>query len=169
MLGPKPGRGVPGPPGAPGMPPGSAPPPDVLDPPEVPDPATAREADGFELAPGAITFAADSVDGLGTAGAASGPGDGAAGFGVSGIRTDARRSHPAPHVPPPGTVVETELIGVAASAAPSTAAAAAPMAATLMTDLQQSTRDWHASVATAYVRTAGGVAVMRNSTAGRGG
>jgi hypothetical protein len=43
------------------------------------------------------------------------------------------------------------------------------MAATLMTDLQQSTRDWHASVATAYVRTAGGVAVMRNSTAGRGG
>src|SRR5271169_3261378 len=133
-------RGSPGRARSPGRPPGAPPPPDVLDPPEVPDPATAREADGWELAPGAITFAADSVDGLGTAGAAAGSGEGAAGFGVSGIRTDARRSHPAPHVPPPGTVVETELIGVAASAAPSTAAAAAPMAATLMTDLQQSTR-----------------------------
>jgi hypothetical protein len=83
---------------------------------------------GSGLDPGAITFAA-AENGFGAGFADTAWSDGGP---ASGIRTDARRSHPAPH-PPAGIGVETELTGVTASAPPSTAADAAPMMVILMT------------------------------------
>jgi hypothetical protein len=70
-------------------------------------------------------------------GGGAGAAAGADGLGVSGIRTDATFAHTAPPLPQVAAVgsgVLTEVSGIAASAPPITADAAAPTTAILMTD-----------------------------------